>query len=205
MNTYHPGDDDSDTGAILCGKKWLENDPEQPQAPIISEIPPYPNRISLLNEPAKPKIDEPTNALSNCQHQLAKKDQQIAQLTTEKKALQNDLSNLSEQNATLRQEKHQIQQNLANANQTINQLEQELTNEQTKQIVTENNLTQEKQNNQSLKEINTNLTQKLHADEQNHANLTNAYQIALKAKEQAQKQLNQFAGEIKNFAKMLHQ
>ena len=50
INTYHP-DDDDDTGAILCGKNWLENkedDPVQPKTPIISEIPPRPERISQL-------------------------------------------------------------------------------------------------------------------------------------------------------------
>src|SRR5205823_1088412 len=102
---------------------------------------------------------------------------------------------------------------------TIKQLEQELTNEQSKRIDTEHNLAQEKQintnlrqqlqaeqkSNQILWKTNTNLTQKLSAYEQNHTNLKNAYQNALKDKELTQKQLNQLTTEIKNAVLVLSQ
>ena len=58
INTYHPDDDDdSNTGAILIGKNWLEkeeHEPEQPKTPIINEIPPQPEQINQLieNSPA---------------------------------------------------------------------------------------------------------------------------------------------------------
>src|SRR6185295_14755189 len=52
MNIYHPDDDDnSDTGAILCGKNWLEeHEPVKPDSeiPPISEILPQLDRIAHL-------------------------------------------------------------------------------------------------------------------------------------------------------------
>ena len=222
MNTYHgDDDDDSDTGAILCGKNWLEK--QEPvksdsELPTIGGIPPQPDRITHLIENS-PALWEINQSLSNCQHQLAEKDQQIAKLTAEKGTLQSNLSNLGEQNANLKQdlsnlrqetaqettEKHQIQQNLTAAEETIKQLEQKLTNEREQKNIIRSNLAQQKQNNQSLKETNTILTQKLSHSEQTITNLQNAYQIALKDKELAHKHLNQLTTEIKNFAKTLHQ
>jgi hypothetical protein len=101
--------------------------------------------------------------------------------------LQQDLNSLSEKNTISYQEKHQVQQNLAEKDQIIKQLERELINEQNKRIVAERNSLTERQNNQSLREIIANLKQKLHTYEQNHTNLINTYQIALKDKERAEK------------------
>jgi len=130
--------------------------------------------------------------------------------------LQHDLSDLNEQNNTLHQELAQLaakqEQISAEKNQTIERLEQELANEKEKQIATENNLTQEKallfiqrQNSQALQEINANLTQKLHESEQNHTNLTNAYQIVLKDKERAEKQANYYEAQLKSIVKSIYQ
>ena len=96
--------------------------------------------------------------------------------------------------------------------QIINQLTQELVNEQEKRIIVENNLNQEKQINhnlrqqlQSTQKINTNLTQEKHIYEQNYSNLQNAYQITLKEKQIAEKQLNQLIQEIKTAAQQFYQ
>ena len=58
-------------------------------------------------------------------------------------------------------------QDLTAAEETIKQLEQELASEREQNAILRSNLAQQKQNNQSLKETNTNLTQKLSQHEQN--------------------------------------
>ena len=153
------------------------------------------------------------------EHELSQIQSEKNELATEKETLQNDLTELSEQNANLRQKKNQTKQELATVKETINQLTQELTDEQNKRLTAENNLTQEReisadqkqtindlsQQLQTERETNANLKQELHASEQNYTNLQTAYQKALNDKEITQKQLNQLTGEIKTFAKMLHQ
>lgn len=136
------------------------------------------------------KIQQLENQLNQIQ---SEKNEKINELTREKEVLQNDLVNLSEQNAILQHEKSQIQQDLATAAETIKQLKQSLVNEQEKRTIAENNLAQEKtllftqrQSNQSLQETNTNLKQKIHTCEQNYSKLQNTYQITLKDKQAAE-------------------
>jgi len=199
---------------------WLErpkNPPLESATPVnlnldklpeLAEIPPQP----LVNE-FRPnylvKIQQLEQQLSQIQTEKNK-------LTHEKETLQNYLADLSEQNTILHQKRNQI---ATETKQIINQLEQKLTGEQEKRLTAENNLAQEKQishnlrqqlqaekqNNQILRETNTNLTQKLSQQEQNHTNLINTYQIALKDKENTQKQLNNLLATIKATAKQFHQ
>lgn len=161
------------------------------------------------------KIKHLENKLSQIQQE---KDKKIAKLESElersakqKETLQNNLADLSEQSTILCQEKahettekEQVQQELTQAKETITQLAQELANEREQRTTAENNLLTEKKNNQTLQETNANLTQKSSNQEQNHTNLINAYQQALKDKENTQKQLNQLTAEIKTFAKSIY-
>ncbi|KLL02758.1 MAG: tyrosine recombinase XerD [Mycoplasmataceae bacterium CE_OT135] len=156
---------------------------------------------------------------TNLQQDLRNSDEQNADL-------QQDLSNSIKQNATLYQEKHQIQQELTTAKEKISQLEQKLTNEQEQKTAAQNNLAHEREffakqeqtisdlrqqlqaeqkNNHTLQETNAILTQKIHHNEQNHTNLINAYQQALKDKQNTEQQLTQLTTEIKTLARTLHQ
>jgi hypothetical protein len=63
----------------------------------------------------------------------------------------------------------------------------------------------EKQNNQFLQEINTNLTHQIHTDKQNHTNLINAYQKAFNDKARAEQQVNYYEEKLKTLAKTLYQ
>jgi hypothetical protein len=122
------------------------------------------------------------------------------------------LTELSEQNTNL-------QQNLVEKEQIINQLEQKLADEQEKRTITENNLSQERQRGYNLeqqlqneKETNTNLNTKLIWQEQNHTNLQNAYQQAIKDKQEIIKliqlekeRVDYYENQLKSIAKMLNQ
>jgi chromosome segregation ATPase len=154
-------------------------------------------------------------------------------LTAEKETLQDELSDLSEQNATLQHEKtqiitekHQLQQELTQAQEAINQLTQELAHERKQKNAVKNNLAQEKQISHNLwqqlqneKETNANLKQIINNYEQNHTNLINTYQIALKDKERAEKsaqaekqhafiqkkRVDHYENQLKSIAKSIHQ
>jgi len=98
-------------------------------------------------------------------------------------------------------------------------LEQKLTDEQEKRLTAENNLVQEKQishnlrqqlqaekqNSQTERETNTNLTQKICSDKQIYINLQNAYQKALNDKVKAQKQANYYENQLKSIVQTLYQ
>ena len=102
---------------------------------------------------------------------------------------------------------------------TIKKLEQVLTNEQEKRTTAENNLATQKQTNDNLgqqlqveREINVNLTQKIHESEQNHANLNNDYQNALKDKQTVEilaqsekKRADNYEQQLKTIAKAFNQ
>ncbi|CAH1760967.1 6280_t:CDS:2 [Entrophospora sp. SA101] len=89
--------------------------------------------------------------------------------------------------------------------------------EQLKQTQAENSnlkllVQSNKQNNQLLKETNTNLTHKIQADEQNHTNLINAYQKALNDKARAElfaekenQRANHYQQQLKTIAKAFSQ
>jgi len=206
LNIYN--DEGNDADDILTGKVWLEKPKKPPlesAAPVKAKLEEFPR----LPTPQPITSEFRPNYLSKIQHlekQLsqiqAEKAQKITELTREKEALQNDLTELSEQNTILRQEKNQI---ATEKDQTINQLTQELAKErknsaEQKQVV--GNLHQQLRNE---RKINANLKQKLHAGEQNYLNLQNAYQKAIKDKEITQKQANYYEQQLKAIAKMLHQ
>jgi len=173
--------------------------------------------------------EPPANFLSKIQHlekQLsqiqAEKDQKVAELATEKETLQNDLTELSEQNTILRQKKSQI---ATEKNQIINQLTQDLAKEREQKNIVENNLAQEKEISakqkqtindlqhqlQTERETSTNLMQKLHASEQNYSNLQTAYQNAIKAKqtteillESEKQRADNYEQQLKTITKAFH-
>jgi len=94
---------------------------------------------------------------------------------------------------------------LSEKDQIINQLTQELAKErknsaEQKQVI--GNLHQQLQTEQ---ETNANLKQKLSQQEQNHANLINAYQITLKDKQAAEKQVNYYETQLKIIVKSIYQ
>lgn len=214
LNLLANNDNEDDTDGILAGKVWLErpkNPPLESAAPVNLNLDELPELLApnlLVSEP-------PPNHLSKIQHleqQLSQIQSKKNELATEKETLENDLTELSKQNANLHQEKsqiatekEQIQQDLTTAKQTIASLQEQLSQAR------ENSAKQKQINNhlgqqlQAQRKINTDLANKIHAYEQNHINLQTAYQIALKDKETAQKNLNQLTSEIKNAVLLLSQ
>lgn len=217
MNIYNDGGNDTDD--ILTAKIW----PKRPKRPSLESEAPVNLNLEELPEPTitNSLVSEPPHLtkIQHLEHKLSQIQSEKNELATEKKALQTDLTELSEQNTTLRQElahanikKEQVQQDLAEKDQIIKKLEQKLTAEQNKRIVSENNLFTERQSSQSLRETNANLTQKLHACEQNHINLQNAYQQAIKNKQeiiklvQTEKQrADYYENQLKSIVQTLYQ
>lgn len=168
MNTYWDDDDDSDSGAILVGKEWLENEENEPKQPNselpIKEISPNSELLNQLRENLWNE-QEINQFLSS---DLSNYQQKIAKLEKEKATLQADLSYLDRQNNILEQENaqitmenHQIQQDLTTKNQDLQEQLTKLVTE--KQVITNlhQQLKTEQENNQSFRENNANLSKKL--------------------------------------------
>lgn len=206
-------DDDSDD--ILTAKNW----PEKPRwklkpesaAPVnlnLEELPELLTPNLLASEPRPDylnKIKHLESQLNRIQQKNSSLNSELTQTNEQNDNLQQDLNDLSKQKAYEITQRKQIQQGLAEAKQIINQLEQKL-------ITTENNFFQERQINHHLgqqlqteRETNTNLTQKLHAYEQNYSKLQNAYQNAIKVKESTQKQASYYEQQLKSIVQTLYQ
>ncbi len=228
LNIYNDNGDDTDD--ILAGKVWLEKPrwklkPES-AAPVNLNLERLPELITLnlLVSESRPDYSNKIHQLEQKLNQIQQeKNKKINELTREKEVLQNDLTELSEQNTILHQKKSQI---ATETKQIIDQLEQKLTDEQEKRLTAENNLVQEKQishnlrqqlqaekqNNQILQETNANLMQKLSQQEQNHASLQNTYQITLKDKQKAEalaqkekQKADNYEAQLKSIAKSFYQ
>src|SRR3954453_11832253 len=207
MNIYHGEDDDNDADSILAGKIWLE----RPKSPPLEPTAPAQVNFNELPEVLTPHplaSEQPLNYLSKiCQleSQLSQIQDKNNSLKEKNTNLQGDLAELSQQKSYETAQREQIQQKLTEKEQIIKQLEKKLAAEREKRLTAENNLVQGRQNNQSLQETNTNLTQKLDHSEQTIISFQNAYQKALNDKAKAEKQVNYYENQLKSIAKMLHQ